>query len=167
MENVYNWGDVTMAESTALHKRGTVFLYFSNKNPCEIIPTQSLPTMKTSVDVFNSSKPLFETLAKKFPDVSNKSELQYIVLQLYAYFIQQKEYVVLVHYAIWTLLGLYEVITSVDGDEEITWHTQNNKPVLHVLLVCLNLFFTQLMKSNQTIEQFCSVKHPIQHYHFC
>ena len=91
----------------------------------------------------------------------------YIVLQLYAYFIQQKEYVVLVHDAIWTLLGLYEVITSVDGDEEITWHTQNNKPVLHVLLVCLNLFFTQLMKSNQTIEQFCSVKHPIQHYHFC
>ena len=38
----------------------------------------------------------------------------------YAYFIQQKEYVVLVHDVIWTLLGLYEVITSVDGDEEIT-----------------------------------------------
>ena len=87
MGNVYNWGDVTMAESTALHKRGTVFLYFSNKNPSEIIPTQSPSTIKTSVDVFNSSKPLFEALAKKFPNVSNKSELQYIVLQLYAYFI--------------------------------------------------------------------------------
>ena len=131
MENVYNWGDVTMAESTALHKRGTVFLY---KNPSEIIPNQLPPTMKTSLDVFNSFKPLFEALAKKFPDVSNQSELQYIVLQLYAYFIQQKKYVVLVHNVIWTLLGLYGVITLVDGDEEITWHNQNNKSILHVVL---------------------------------
>jgi hypothetical protein len=73
--NVYNWGDVTMAEPPALHQRGSVFLYFSNKNPSEIIPTESRPTMKTSVNVFNSSKPLFEALAKKYLDVANNSEL--------------------------------------------------------------------------------------------
>ena len=42
----------------------------------------------------------------------------------------------------WTLLGPYHIITSVDGDEDIIWHTENNKPILHVLLVCLNLFPT-------------------------
>jgi hypothetical protein len=31
--------------------------------------------MKTSLNVFNSTKPLFESLAKKFPDVANKSML--------------------------------------------------------------------------------------------
>jgi hypothetical protein len=131
-----------MAEPPALHQRGSVFLYFSHENPSEIIPTKSLPTMKTSVDVFNSSKPLLEALARKYIDVSNKSELQYIRLQLNAHFVHQKEYVVLVHDIIWTLLGPYEVITSVDGDEDITWYTENNKPVLHMLVVCLILFST-------------------------
>ena len=71
---------------------------------------------------------------------------------------KKKEYAILVH----------DVITSVDGDEDITWHTENNKPVLHVLMVCLNLFPTSLIKSDQAVEQFCVVKHPIQHhYHFC
>ena len=67
---------------------------------------------------------------------------------------KKKEYVILVHDVIWTLLGPYDVITSVDGDEDITWHTENNKPVLHVLMVCLNLFPTPLIKSDQAVEQF-------------
>ena len=50
-------------------------------------------------------------------------------------FFQKKEYVILIHDVIWSLLGPYNVITSVDGDEDITWHMENNKPVLHVLLV--------------------------------
>ena len=66
----------------------------------------------------------------------------FIILQFYADFIQYKEYVILVHDVIWTLLGPYDVITSADGDEDIVWHTENNKPILHVLLVCLNLFPT-------------------------
>ena len=64
-----------MADPPALGQKGVVFLYFSNENPSTIIPTQSLPTMKTSLNVFNSTKPLFESLAKKFPDVANKSML--------------------------------------------------------------------------------------------
>jgi len=94
---------VTMAEPPALHQRGSVFLYFSNKNPSEIILTESHPTMKTSVNVFNSSKPLFKALAKKYPD--------------------EKEYVILVH----------DVITSVDGDEDITWHTEK----INLFFMCL------------------------------
>ena len=76
MGNVYNWGDVAMAEPSTLHQKGSVFLYFSNKNPSEIILAEPQPTMKTPLQVFNSSKPLFEALAKKFPDITNKSELQ-------------------------------------------------------------------------------------------
>jgi hypothetical protein len=45
-----------------------------------------------------------------------------------------------VHDIIWTLLGSFSDITSDEGDEEITWHTENNKPVLYILLVCLFLF---------------------------
>lgn len=131
-----------MAEPSALHQRGSVLLYFSNKNPSHIILGEIVPTMKTSLQVFNSSKPLFEALAKKFPDITNESELHYIILQFYADFIQYKGYVILVHDVMWTLLGPYHVITSVDGDEDIVWHTENNKPILHVLLVCLNLFPT-------------------------
>ena len=41
----------------------------------------------------------------------------------------------------WILLGPYH-ITTVDGDEDNIWHTENNKPILHVLLVCLTLFPT-------------------------
>jgi hypothetical protein len=157
-----------MAEPPAFHQRGSVFLYFSNEDPSGIIPGQSRPTMKVSLDMFHSSKPLFEALAKKYVDITNKSELQCITLQLYAHFIQCIEYVILVHDVIWTLLGSYDVITSVDGDEDITWHTENNKPVIHVLLVCLNLFFIQLMKSNKTVDQFYFVKHPILHHNlFC
>jgi len=114
----------------ALCQRGSLFLYFSNENPSEIIPSQSHPTMKTSVDVFNSSKPLFEALSKKYADATNKSELQYFKLQLCAHCIQIG-YIILVH----------DVITSIDGDEDITWHTENNKPVLHVLFVGLNFIF--------------------------
>ena len=138
--NVYNWGDIVMGEPSTLHQRGSVLLYFSNKNPSEIVLSETPPTMKTSLQVFNSSKPLFEALAKKFPDIMNKSEMQYIILQIYADFIQYKEYVILVHDVIWTLLGPYDIITSVDGEEDIIWHTENNKPVLHVLLVCLHYF---------------------------
>ena len=36
---------------------------------------------------------------------------------------------------IWSLLGPYDVITSDEGDEEVTWGSENNRPVLHVLLV--------------------------------
>jgi hypothetical protein len=73
MGNVYNWGDEAMAGTSTLHQKGSVYLYLSNENPSTIIPTQSLPTMKTSLNVFNSTKPLFESLAKKFPDITNKS----------------------------------------------------------------------------------------------
>ena len=73
--NVYNWGDAVMANPAPLGQKGVVFLYFSNENPSMIVPTQSLPTMKTSLLVFNSTKPLFENLAKKFPDVASKSML--------------------------------------------------------------------------------------------
>ena len=157
-----------MAESTALHKRGTVFLYLSNKNPLRSDLLNHLLLWRLQWIFLTLLSLFLRLLPRNFLMFPTKVSCNiYIVLQLYAYFIQQKEYVVLVHDVIWTLLGLYEVITSVDRDEEITWHTQNNKPVLHVLLVCLNLFFTQLMKSNQTVEKFCFVKHPIQHYHFC
>ena len=64
------------------------------------------------------------------------------IFQFYADFIQYKEYVIVVHDVIWTLLGPYDIITLADGDEDIVWHTENNKPILHVLLVCLNLFPT-------------------------
>jgi hypothetical protein len=47
------------------------------------------------------------------------------------------EYVILIHDVIWTLLGPYNVITSIDGDEEVVWSSENNKPVLHILLVYL------------------------------
>jgi hypothetical protein len=149
MGNVYNWGDVTMADPPALRQRGSVFLYLSNRNPSEVIPTESPPSMRISVDVFNSSKPLFEALGKKYPEVTNN------------------DYVIFVYDVIWALLGSYGVITSVDGDEDVTWHTENNKPVLHVLLVCLNLFPTEL-KSNRTIEHLFFIKHSIQHHiHLC
>jgi len=138
--NVYNWGDVTMAEPPALTQRGSVFLYFSNENPSATIPTQSQPTMKVSLDVVHSSKPLFEALSKKYTDVTSKSELQSIKFKFNAHFIHLKEYVILIHDVIWTLLGPYDIITSADGDEDITWHTENNKPVLHVLFVCFNFF---------------------------
>ena len=168
MGNVYNWGDVTMGDPPALQQKGSVFLYFSDRNPSEVIPLQSPLSMKTSVDMFISSKPLFEVLSKKFVEVANDSELQYIWLQHHTYFFPKKEYVILIHDVIWSLLGPYDVITSVDGDEDITWHTENNKPVLHVLLVCLNLFSTDLIRSNRTIEQFFFVKRPIRcHIRFC
>ena len=66
------------------------------------------------------------------------------------------EYVILIHDVIWSLCGPYDVITSVDGDEDVTWYTENNKPVLHVLLVSFALFFSYLTKSNKITEQFCS-----------
>ena len=165
MGNVFNWGDETMGDPPALRQRGSVFLYFSNQNPSEVIPIQTPPSMKTSVDMFHSSKPLFEALSRKFAEVANNSELQYIRLQLCAHFVQQKEYVILVHDVIWTLLGPYNVITSIDGDEDITWHMENNKPVLHVLLVCLNLFSTTLITYNGTIEQFFFVS--LIRHHIC
>jgi hypothetical protein len=51
------------------------------------------------------------------------------------------EWTILVHDVIWTLLGSFSDITSVEGDEEITWNSENNKPILHVLLVFFFLFF--------------------------
>jgi len=72
--NVYNWGDAGIAEPPVSHQRGSVFLYLSSENPTSIIPSQSPPTMKTSINVFNSTKPLFEALAKKFPEVASDSE---------------------------------------------------------------------------------------------
>ena len=50
------------------------------------------------------------------------------------------EWTILVHDAIWTLLGSFSDITSVEGDEEITWSSENNKPILHVLLVFVFFF---------------------------
>ena len=50
------------------------------------------------------------------------------------------EYTIFVHDIVWTLLGSFEEITSVDGDEEITWHTENNNPVLQILLVTIFYF---------------------------
>ena len=78
--NVYNWGDVMMAEPPLLHQKGLVFLYFSNENPSTIIPGQSLPTMKTSLNVFNSTKPLFSNLAKKFPQITDERMLLFLFL---------------------------------------------------------------------------------------
>jgi len=52
------------------------------------------------------------------------------------------EWTILVHDVIWTLLGSFSDITSFEGDEEITWNSENNKPILHVLLVHLFLFFS-------------------------
>jgi len=79
--SIYDWGDMTMAEPPALHQIGSVFLYFSNENPSAIIPTHSQPTMKVSLDVVHSSKPIFEALAKKYANVTSKSELQSIKLK--------------------------------------------------------------------------------------
>ena len=47
------------------------------------------------------------------------------------------EYTIFVHDIVWTLLGSFEEITSVEGDEQITWHTENNKLVLQILLVTI------------------------------
>ena len=44
------------------------------ENPTSIIPSQSPPTMKTLINVLNSTKPLFKALAKKFPEVASDSE---------------------------------------------------------------------------------------------
>jgi hypothetical protein len=52
--------------------------------------------------------------------------------------------VILIHDVIWSLLEPYDVITSAEGDEEVTWGFENNKPVLHVLLVYF-LFISSLM----------------------
>ena len=51
------------------------------------------------------------------------------------------EYGILIHDVIWSLLGPYDVITSDEGDEEVTWGFENNKLVLHVLLVYLFFYF--------------------------
>jgi len=49
------------------------------------------------------------------------------LLNLNLMLIHLKEYVILIHDVIWTLLGPYDIITSANGDEDITWHTENNK----------------------------------------
>ena len=56
------------------------------------------------------------------------------------------EYVILIHDVIWSLLGPYDVITSDEGDEEVTWGFENNKPVLHVLLVYLFFISSSMNK---------------------
>ena len=66
-----------------------MFLYFSNWNPSEVILIQTSPSMKTSVDMFHSSKPLFEALSRKFAEVVNSNKLQFIRLQPHAHFFQQ------------------------------------------------------------------------------
>ena len=143
MGNVYNWGDAVMHEPTTLPQKGLVFLYFSREDPSAIIPAQTLPTMKTSVNVFNSNKPLFESIAKKFPDITGKSML-FILFLIMSWSYCATEYVILIHDVIWSLLGPYDVITSAEGDEEVTWGFENNKPVLHVFLVYF-LFISSLM----------------------
>ena len=47
---------------------------------------------------------------------------------------------IFVHDIVWTLLGSFEEIISVEGDKELTWHTENNKPVLQILLVIIFYF---------------------------
>ena len=89
MGNVYNWGDAAKTEPSILPQKGLVFLYFSKEDPSTIIPIQSLPTMKTHVQVFNSTKPLFETIAKKFPDVASKSMLFILFAFLFSLYFQQ------------------------------------------------------------------------------
>jgi hypothetical protein len=145
MGNVYNWGDTVMAEPTTLPQKGLVFLYFSSKDPSTVIPAQTLPTMKTSVNVFNSTKPLFENLAKKFPDITSQSML-FILFVIISLPYCATEYVILIHDVIWSLLGPYDVITSDEGDEEVTWGFENNKPVLHVLLVYLFFISSSMNK---------------------
>ena len=86
-----------MGDPPALWQRGSVFLYFSDLNPSEVIPMQYPPSMKTSVEVFNSSKPLFEALSKKYAKIANNSKLQYIMLQCHTNLVQQPEYVILIH----------------------------------------------------------------------
>ncbi|KIK04915.1 hypothetical protein K443DRAFT_4271 [Laccaria amethystina LaAM-08-1] len=51
------------------------------------------------------SKSLFDALGKKWATIKNPA------------------YTIFAHDIIWTLLGSFEDITSVEGDEEITWHT--------------------------------------------
>jgi hypothetical protein len=60
------------------------------------------------------------------------------------------EYTIFVYDIIWTLLGSFEEITSVDGDEEITWHTENNKPVLQILLVIIFILLADWSFNNST-----------------
>jgi len=66
------------------------------------------------------------------------------------------EWTILVHDVIWTLLGSFSDITSFEGDEEITWNSENNKPILRVLLVYLFSFFSLIndliiLQSNFTL----------------
>ena len=84
--NVYDWGDEMMTEPPVLHQKGLVYLYFSNKNPSSIIPLQSPYTMKTSTKVFHSTKPFFENLAEKFPDITNKGMLLFFFYIFSTYF---------------------------------------------------------------------------------
>jgi hypothetical protein len=67
------------------------------------------------------------------------------------------EYTIFVHDIVWTLLGSFEDITSVEGDEEITWHTENNKPVLQILLVIILILLADWSFNNST-EQLCFTK---------
>jgi hypothetical protein len=60
------------------------------------------------------------------------------------------EWTIFVHDAIWSLLGSFSDITSVEGDEEITWSSENNKPILRVLLV---FFFSLINNLNLILPQ--------------
>jgi hypothetical protein len=67
-----------------------------------------------------------------------------------------------VHDVIWTLLGSFSDITSVEGDEEITWNSENNKPILRVLLVHFFFFFSVItdliiLQSNFTLPTILSM----------
>ncbi|KIJ92679.1 hypothetical protein K443DRAFT_113196, partial [Laccaria amethystina LaAM-08-1] len=114
--NTYGFGDEPMVDLPALQQKGKVMVYISSSDPSTILPTETPPSFQKMMVVTHMSKPLFDTLGKKWPTIKNP------------------EYTIFVHDIVWTLLGSFEEITSVEGDEEITWHTENNKPVPQILL---------------------------------
>ncbi|EDR09218.1 uncharacterized protein LACBIDRAFT_326641 [Laccaria bicolor S238N-H82] len=114
--NTYGFGDEPLVDLSALQQKGKIMVYILSSDPSTIVPTETPPSFQKMLAICHMSKPLFNALGKKWPTIKNP------------------EYTIFVHDIVWTLLGSFEEITSVEGDEEITWHTENNKPILQILL---------------------------------
>ncbi|PPQ93207.1 hypothetical protein CVT25_007837 [Psilocybe cyanescens] len=110
MGNTYEFGDNPVAKLPALPQKGQVMIFISSENSASVVLTQTPPKFQRIMPIHHMSKPLFEALAKKLPTIKNS------------------EYIMFVHNIVWDLLGLFEEITSADGDKEITWQRNLSLP---------------------------------------
>ena len=74
----FTWGEEPMADQPALHQKGKVLVYISDKNPSTVVPTETPPSFKCSISMVHISKPLFEALAKKSPTINNPGRSYYL-----------------------------------------------------------------------------------------